>query len=134
MENDKQFLVLTTDIVVAYLENNPVASTEIAKIIQNTYSALRNCDEGADDAKLSPGRPAVAINKSVFDEYIICLEDGQKFKSLKRHLRSKYDMSPEEYRQKWMLPANYPMVAPQYARRRSELAKQIGLGRSRKKK
>jgi len=134
MKNNEQILELTAEIVVAFVGNNTVSSSDLSAIIQDTHKALVRSANLTAAAKTDPGRPAVAANKSVFDEYIICLEDGQKFKSLKRHLRAKYDLSPEEYRQKWMLPSNYPMVAPQYALRRSELAKKIGLGRSRKKK
>jgi predicted transcriptional regulator len=119
-------LHLTTDIVSAFVSNNSVHADQLQELLQNTFATLLGLGgsgEGATNQK-----PAVAVKKSVTDDYIICLEDGKKLKMLKRYLRTQYDMSPEDYRRKWNLPADYPMVAPNYARRRSEFAKQIGLG------
>lgn len=116
-----------SDIVSAYVSNNAVQSEELTRLIRDVHStlvALEQNSAGADAQK-----PAVAINKSITDDFLICLEDGKKFKSLKRHLRSKYGLSPEEYREKWGLPYDYPMVAPSYARKRSKLAKEMGLGK-----
>ncbi|MEL6724821.1 MAG: MucR family transcriptional regulator [Pseudomonadota bacterium] len=116
-----------SEIVSAYVSNNPIQSGELPDLIREVHSTLRDLkDAGTADA--AP-EPAVAIKKSITDDFLICLEDGKKFKSLKRHLRSKYGMSPEEYREKWGLPYDYPMVAPSYARKRSALAKEMGLGK-----
>lgn len=125
---------LTADIVSAYVSKNPTPMSELTNVISAVHAALNALANGSV-AKVEepPKEPAVSIKKSVTAEYIICLEDGKKFKSLKRHLRSSYDMSPEQYRQKWKLPADYPMVAPAYAERRSALAKSMGLGQQRKK-
>ena len=112
-------------IVSAYVSNNSVPSGELHHLITTVHEALKSLDQAAS----SPPEPAVPIKKSVKPDYIICLEDGKKMKMLKRHLRTSYDMSPDEYRQKWKLPGDYPMVAPEYAARRSDLAKKIGLGR-----
>ena len=120
---------LTADIVSAYVANNALTGEKIPELISSVYGALSKASvQGVEPAKVEL-KPAVAIKKSVTSEYIICLEDGQKFKSLKRHLKSHYDMSPEEYREKWGLPRDYPMVAPSYAAARSDLAKNMGLGR-----
>lgn len=116
-----------SDIVSAYVSNNPIQSTELPDLIREVHSTLKDLRE-ASVAEATP-EPAVAIKKSITDDFLICLEDGKKFKSLKRHLRSKYGMSPEEYREKWGLPYDYPMVAPSYARKRSALAKEMGLGK-----
>ncbi|MEL6567699.1 MAG: MucR family transcriptional regulator [Pseudomonadota bacterium] len=122
---------LTTEIVSAYVGNNPVQSTELPALIRSVHESLETL--AVEKTELEEQKPAVSVRKSITDEYLICLEDGKKFKSLKRHLRSKYDMSPEEYREKWNLPYDYPMVAPAYARQRSKLAKQMGLGQVRGK-
>ena len=119
---------LTADIVSAYVRNNKVAPSELPKLIQNVHAALLAAAGGGVD-ETDRLTPAVAINQSITDEYIICLEDGKPFKSLKRHLNSRYGMTPEEYRSRWSLPADYPMVAPNYAKARSDLAKKLGLGR-----
>ena len=123
---------LTADIVSAYVANNTVAPAELAGLIHEVYQALDRAATHAprplDDEEL---KPVVPIKKSVTDEYIVCLEDGKKFKSLKRHLRTKYNMTPEAYREKWKLPPDYPMVAPNYAAARSALAKKMGLGQRR---
>ena len=123
-------LELTTEIVAAYVSNNPVQSSELSNLIQNVHSTLQGLS-GAP-VEVPEAKPAIPVKKSVTDDYIVCLEDGKKFKSLKRHLRAKYDMTPEEYREKWGLPYDYPMVAPSYARKRSKLAKQMGLGTGKK--
>lgn len=122
---------LTTKIVSAYVGNNKVGSAEVASLISSVHGSLKELSQ--NNGEPEPEKPAVPVNQSITDDYLICLEDGEKFKSLRRHLRSKYDMSPEEYREKWNLPYDYPMVAPSYARRRSKLAKQMGLGQNRKK-
>lgn len=116
-----------SDIVAAYVSNNRVQSEELATLIRDVHSTLVALDQrgGGSETK----KPAVSIKKSITDDFLICLEDGKKFKSLKRHLRSKYGLSPEEYREKWGLPYDYPMVAPSYARKRSKLAKEMGLGK-----
>ncbi len=123
---------LATEIVSAYVGNNPVQSSELPEIIKSVHESLTRLHVGEVGA--ADQKPAVSIRKSITDDYLICLEDGKKFKSLKRHLRAKYGMSPEEYREKWNLPFDYPMVAPSYARQRSDLAKRMGLGQGRKDK
>lgn len=120
---------MTTDVVSAYLAKNDLSADQIPDVIQTVFLSLRDIDGGPAEAKLEPPKPAVSIRKSVMPDYIICLEDGKKLKMLKRHLRTMYDMSPDDYRAKWGLASDYPMVAPNYARQRSEFAKQIGLGR-----
>ena len=120
-------LHLTTDIVSAFVSNNSVPAAELQELLQNTFSTLSGL-AGSGQTEETNQKPAVPVKKSITDDYIICLEDGKKLKMLKRYLRTQYDMSPEEYRRKWNLPADYPMVAPSYAKRRSEFAKQIGLG------
>ncbi|MEM9055545.1 MAG: MucR family transcriptional regulator [Pseudomonadota bacterium] len=116
-----------TDIVSAYVSNNPIQSSELPALIRDVHSVLTSLGEGHTQAESQ--KPAIPIKKSITDDFLICLEDGKKFKSLKRHLRSKYGLSPEEYREKWGLPYDYPMVAPSYARKRSDLAKKMGLGK-----
>lgn len=120
----------TSDIVSAYISNNPIPSGELAGLIRDVHSVLLSLSEA--DAAAEEQKPAISVKKSITDDFLICLEDGKKFKSLKRHLRSKYGMSPDEYRAKWGLPYDYPMVAPSYARKRSELAKKMGLGKAEK--
>ncbi len=124
-ENDALSLELVSKIVSAYVSNNNLPSGELPQLITTVHEAL----ESPGQAPSSPPVPAVPIKKSVTPNYVICLEDGKKLKMLKRHLRTAYDMSPDEYRQRWGLSSDYPMVAPEYAARRSELAKKIGLGR-----
>jgi len=124
--NQNELLELTTEIVSAHVGNNNVALGDLPTIIQDVYKTLSTL--GATPAAPERPRPAVPMKKSVFPDYIICLEDGKKLKMLKRHLRTAYDMTPEEYREKWALPSDYPMVAPNYAKHRSKLAKKIGLG------
>ena len=123
-------LELTTEIVAAYVSNNPVQSSELSNLIRSVHSTLTGLS--GSSAEAVDIKPAIPVKKSVTDDHIVCLEDGKKFKSLKRHLRAKYDMTPEEYREKWGLPYDYPMVAPSYARKRSKLAKEMGLGTGKK--
>lgn len=128
MEEKSEIIEMTADIVSAYVGNNSVAATDLPTLIQSVHRALAGVASGTEVAEAAPKEPAVPIKRSITPEYLICLEDGRKFKSLKRHLRTKYNMSPEEYRAKWNLPKDYPMVAPNYAKARSDLAKQMGLG------
>jgi predicted transcriptional regulator len=130
---DANLIDLTAEIVSAYVSNNTVAGTELPALINDVYNALQRTSGTQAEPEPEPLKPAVPVKKSVMPDYIICLEDGKKFKSLKRHLRTHYDMTPEEYREKWDLPADYPMVAPNYAAARSELAKKMGLGQQRKR-
>jgi predicted transcriptional regulator len=128
------FIELTADIVSAYVSNNSVPTSELPNLISDVHNALSRVGVGvALELPAEPQKPATSIKKSVTPEYIICLEDGKHFKSLKRHLRTQYDMSPDQYREKWNLPADYPMVAPAYAEARSRLAKQMGLGQQRRR-
>jgi len=122
-------VVFATGIVSAYVRNNTVNTSDLPDLIRSVHAALQDLSRPAAAAP-EPPRPAVPVKKSIFKDYLICLEDGLKFKSLKRHLRSKYGLSPDEYRQKWGLPADYPMVAPGYSEKRSKLAKKMGLGRN----
>ena len=126
---------LTANIVSAYVSNNTVSSAEIPALISQVYSALMRVSNGTA-AAAAAGRltPAVPIKRSITTEYLICLEDGKKFKSLKRHLRARYQMTPDQYRAKWNLPPDYPMVAPNYAAVRSQLARQMGLGQQRRRR
>ncbi|NIA72152.1 MucR family transcriptional regulator [Pelagibius litoralis] len=128
-----ELLSLTTNIVAAHVSNNSVALGDLPMIIRDVYETLSNVGTTREREPERPS-PAVPIKKSVTPDYIVCLEDGKKLKMLKRHLKTAYDMSPEDYRERWGLPADYPMVAPNYAKQRSKLAKQIGLGtRARRK-
>jgi predicted transcriptional regulator len=127
------YIELCADIVSAYVSNNSVQAADLPSLLQSVYAALTNTGQGQQEEAKVELTPAVSVRKSVTPDYIVCLEDGKKFKSLKRHLRSTYDMTPEQYRAKWSLPADYPMVAPNYAKARSELAKTMGLGQQRKK-
>lgn len=123
---------LTSQIVSAYVSHNAVSSNELPVLMENVHSKLAELSgDAAATAQQKAQKPAVPVKKSVHDDYIICLEDGKKFKSLKRHLNSYYGLSPEEYREKWGLPYDYPMVAPSYAKKRSQLARDLGLGRKR---
>lgn len=119
-----------SDIVSAYVSNNSIQSAELPELIREVHTTLTTLGNGA--VRSDTKKPAVSIKKSITDEFLVCLEDGKKFKSLKRHLRSKYGLTPEEYREKWGLPYDYPMVAPSYARKRSALAKEMGLGKAEK--
>jgi predicted transcriptional regulator len=123
-------LKLATEIVAAYVSNNPVPVSELPGMIKSVHATLGGLSSGSATDIQTAQKPAVNIKKSITPEYIVCLEDGKKLKMLKRYLRSRYGLSPEEYRTKWGLPADYPMVAPNYAAQRSEFAKKIGLGRS----
>jgi predicted transcriptional regulator len=132
--NSSPFVELAADIVSAYVSNNAVSPSELTALIHNVYVALTKVDVAIVEEQVEPQKPAISIKKSITPDFIICLEDGKKFKSLKRHLRTQYDMTPEEYREKWGLPSDYPMVAPNYAVARSALAKQMGLGQQRRKR
>ena len=121
-------LLMTTDIVSAYVQKNSVSSSHVPELVRSVYDALNGAGKATVEASKSLV-PAVAVKKSVHPDYIICLEDGKKLKVLKRHLRARYNLSPDQYRAKWGLSADYPMVAPNYASKRSEFAKKIGLGR-----
>jgi predicted transcriptional regulator len=125
---------LAADIVSAYVSNNSVPAADLPGLIHEVYNALTRVGSVVAAAPVEAPKPAVAVKKSVTNDFIICLEDGKQFKSLKRHLRTQYGLSPEEYREKWGLPADYPMVAPNYARARSNLAKQMGLGQQRRRR
>jgi len=131
----EMLIALTADIVAAYVSNNACRTGDISALITDVHAALAHAEtvKTAEPASEKP-KPAVNPKRSITDEYIICLEDGKKFKSLKRHLMTHYNMTPEQYREKWDLDPNYPMVAPHYAQARSALAKEMGLGRKRKKK
>ena len=132
MEDQTDFVALAADVVSAYVGNNSVTVADLPALIQSVHAALSTTAAGATAApEAEPLKPAVTVKKSVTPDFIICLEDGKQFKSLKRHLMTKYGLSPEEYRAKWGLPADYPMVAPNYAAARSELAKKMGLGQQR---
>ncbi|SUS07650.1 Transcriptional regulatory protein MucR [Candidatus Defluviicoccus seviourii] len=122
-------LRMAVDVVAAYVGNNQVSTGQLPDIINSVYTSLLTLDLPPEEVPIEAPKPAVNVRKSVTPEYIVCLEDGKKLKMLKRHLRTTYNMSPEEYRAKWNLPPDYPMVAPNYARQRSDFAKKIGLGR-----
>lgn len=126
---DNDLIDLSADIVCAYVSHNALSVTDLPKLITDVHGALRGLQSAGAPEPVEELKPAVPIRKSVSPDYIICLEDGKKFKSLKRHLRTHYNLSPEEYREKWGLPADYPMVAPNYSATRSRLAKDNGLGR-----
>lgn len=126
-----ELLALTTNIVASHVSNNLVAVGELTQLIQQVYSALATVGNAAAAPAPRP-QPVVPIKKSITPDYIICLEDGKKLKMLKRHLKTRYNITPDEYRERWGLPPDYPMVAPNYAAQRSELAKQIGLGTKRR--
>jgi predicted transcriptional regulator len=132
MENKDDLVDMAATIVSAYVSANELPPQDLPRLIQTVYSALRDVAGAAPAAQDASQEPAVAIKKSVTADFIICLEDGKKFKSLKRHLRTRYAMSPDEYRAKWGLPHDYPMVAPNYAKERSNLAKRMGLGQGRR--
>jgi predicted transcriptional regulator len=125
-----ELLTLTSEIVASHVSNNTVPVAELPNLIAQVYGALKGLS-GPMEAPKEELRPAVPVKKSVTDDYIICLEDGKKMKMLKRHLATSYNMSPEQYREKWGLPADYPMVAPNYSLKRQKLAKENGLGRNR---
>lgn len=137
MQNSEvdHFLELTVEIVAAYVSNNSVPSAELGNVISEVHAALsRVTTAPVLPVAVEAQKPAIAPKKSITDTYLICLEDGKRFKSLKRHLRTQYNLSPEQYREKWGLPADYPMVAPNYAKARSALAKEMGLGQQRRRR
>ncbi|MEZ5956127.1 MAG: MucR family transcriptional regulator [Hyphomonadaceae bacterium] len=125
---------MTTDIVTAFVANNKLTQEELTELIRSVHRTLTGLSNGAVAPAQARPKPAAPANKSVHHDYIICLEDGKKLKMLKRYLRSTYNMSPDDYRKRWGLPADYPMVAPAYAARRSEFAKKIGLGKGVRRK
>jgi predicted transcriptional regulator len=126
---DEELLRMTADVVAAYVSNNSLPTQQLGEVISAVYASLRSLDGQQIETKAEPLKPAVPIRKSITPDYLVCLEDGKKLKMLKRHLRSTYGMTPDDYRAKWGLPADYPMVAPNYAEQRSAFAKKIGLGR-----
>ena len=126
---DDELLRMTAEVVSAYVSNNTLGTGQLADVIQAVYNSLRGLEGQIVEVPAEPLKPAVPIRKSITPEYLVCLEDGKKLKMLKRHLRSTYNLTPDEYRVKWGLAADYPMVAPKYAEQRSEFAKKIGLGR-----
>jgi predicted transcriptional regulator len=128
MEDKAEIIEMTAEIVASYVENNTVSTSDLPALIQSVHRALGSIASGVEAVEVAPKEPAVPVRKSITPDYLICLEDGRKFKSLKRHLRTKYNLSPEDYRAKWGLAKDYPMVAPNYAKARSDLAKQMGLG------
>ena len=131
MSDSTNHIELAAEIVSAYVSNNSVPSSELPALLSEVHAAIVRVATGAQPVVVEAAKPAVPPKKSITSDYIICLEDGRKFKSLKRHLRTQYNLSPEEYREKWGLPSDYPMVAPNYSTRRSEFAKKFGLGRKR---
>jgi len=133
MDDQSDLIEMTAGIVSAYVGNNTVAIADMPALIQQVQRALASIDGPAEPEPAAPREPAVSVKRSIAPDYLICLEDGRRFKSLKRHLRTKYDLSPEDYRAKWGLAKDYPMVAPNYAKARSELAKQMGLGQGGRK-
>jgi predicted transcriptional regulator len=132
-QDTNDLLEFTTEIVSSHVSNNPVAVQDLPELIRQVYTTLTTIDQ-APGSQADRPQPAVPIKKSITSDYIICLEDGRKLKMLKRHLKTAYDMTPDEYRERWGLPADYPMVAPNYARQRSNLAKKIGLGTKRRRR
>src|ERR1700741_3874074 len=128
MSEESEFVELTADIVSAYVGNNSVSAAGLPSLIRSIHDAIRGISNGQIEAPVVAQAPAVSVRKSVSPDFLICLEDGRRFKSLKRHLRTKYNISPEDYRAKWGLPKDYPMVSPNYAASRSALAKSMGLG------
>jgi predicted transcriptional regulator len=128
VQSKETLITLTSDIVAAHVSNNDVALSDLPDLITNVFGALANLGEQVEVEEVKP-QPAVAVRNSIKPDYIVCLEDGKKLKMLKRYLRTNFNMSPEEYRARWGLPADYPMVAPNYAEKRRDLAKKIGLGR-----
>ena len=134
MSDTNNHIELAAEIVSAYVSNNSVPATELSTLLSDVHAAIVRVSTGTVVAAPEAAKPAVPPKKSITNDYIVCLEDGRKFKSLKRHLRTQYNMSPEQYREKWALPADYPMVAPAYAKARSALAKQMGLGQQRRRR
>ena len=135
MDDKNTVIKLTAEIVAAYVANNQVAQSDLPKLIGEVYRSLSGATSFAEPKQEQPQlKPAISARKSVAPDYLVCLEDGKKFKSIKRHLRTHHNLSPEQYREKWNLPSDYPMVAPNYAQARSSLAKKIGLGQRRVKR
>ena len=132
-EVSADYIELTAEIVSAFVSKNSVPMTELPALIVSVHATLERLTVAGVEEKAEPLTPAVSVRRSITPDYIICLEDGKKFKSLKRHLRTRYDMTPDQYRAKWNLPNDYPMVAPNYAAARSELARNMGLGQQRRK-
>lgn len=130
----KSFIDLTAQIVSAYVSNNTTTASEIPTLINQVHAALVRVSSGRTETPNEPAKPAVPVKKSMTADYLVCLEDGKRFKSLKRHLRTQYNMTPDQYRDKWALPPDYPMVAPNYAVARSQLAKKMGLGQQRRRR
>ena len=130
----KGFADLTASIVSAYVSNNATTAAEIPGLISQIHAALLRVANGGSETALETAKPAVSVKKSMTPDYLVCLEDGKRFKSLKRHLRTQYNMTPEQYREKWGLPSDYPMVPPNYAVARSQLAKKMGLGQQRRRR
>ena len=130
MDDKPEVLEMTARIVAGYVERNSVPTTDLPALIQSVHHALNSVAAGAPAVETAPQQPAVPLRRSITADHLVCLEDGRKFKSLKRHLRARYNMSPEEYRAKWGLAKDYPMVAPNYAKARSDLAKKMGLGQA----
>lgn len=128
MDDKADIIEMTAEIVASYVENNTVSAADLPGLIQNVHRAIVSISGGVEAVEVAPKEPAVPVRRSITPDHLVCLEDGRKFKSLKRHLRTKYNMSPEDYRAKWGLAKDYPMVAPNYAKARSDLAKQMGLG------
>lgn len=133
MDEQSDLIEVTASVVAAYVGGNTIAAADVPGLIRSVHNALASIGGEAVAAPEVGKEPAVSIRRSITPDYLICLEDGRKFKSLKRHLRTKYDMSPEQYRARWDLPKDYPMVAPNYAQARSDLAKQMGLGQGGRK-
>jgi len=134
MSESNNHAELAAEIVSAYVSNNSVPAGELPALLSEVHAAIVRVANGAVAAVPEAAKPAIAPKKSITNDYIVCLEDGRKFKSLKRHLRTQYNLSPEQYREKWSLPSDYPMVAPAYAKARSALAKQMGLGQQRRRR
>ncbi len=130
----KSVIELTATIVSAYLSHNPTPAADVTSLIGQVHAALTRISAGRAEPLIEPAKPAVPLKKSMTAEYLVCLEDGKRFKSLKRHLRTQYAMTPEQYREKWGLAPDYPMVAPNYAVARSQLAKKMGLGQQRRRR
>ena len=134
MAGARRLFGAASNIIAAYVSNNPVPVSELPAMIKSIHATLGGLSGGGGSDSLTSQKPAVPVKRSITPEYIVCLEDGKKFKSLKRHLRTQYNMTPEQYREKWGLNADYPMVAPNYAAARSQLAKQMGLGQQRRRR
>ncbi|WP_339744902.1 MucR family transcriptional regulator [uncultured Maricaulis sp.] len=129
--DQEELLRMTTDVVASYLSHNSMPAENVPELIRSVHTAMKEVS-GVELKQETKSKPAVSVAKSISDDYIVCLEDGKKLKMLKRYLRSQYNMSPDDYRRKWNLPSDYPMVAPAYSRKRSQFAKDIGLGRGKK--